>query len=98
MRHHRQIFSPLWVNVVGKYSGMGLTKVSDRLPALSGLAKAFNWRNLGEYRASLWDKDIGHWLLWRSGNSAKSSGGIEKKKIPSSILVLGIGQNWHNVR
>ena len=54
----------LWVNVVEEYSRKRLTKVSDRLPALSGLARAFDKIGLGQYCAGIWSKDVGYWLLW----------------------------------
>jgi hypothetical protein len=53
-----------WSQLVRTYSETALTKPSDRLPALSGMAKVFPMRLKDEYLAGLWKRDLGHGLIW----------------------------------
>lgn len=49
-----------WMRIVFHYSARFLSYPSDRLPALSGLAKSFQERGtLGEYVAGLWSSHLG---------------------------------------
>jgi len=52
-----------WFRLVQAYSRRALTMENDKLPALSGLAKAYN---CGDYAAGLWGKHMPSALLWRS--------------------------------
>lgn len=54
----------LWENVISAYSKRGITKISDYLPALSGLARQFGRLFRDEYLAGLWRGDLLHSLLW----------------------------------
>jgi hypothetical protein len=54
----------LWVNIIQEYSRKRLTNATDRLPALSGLARDFKKAGLGTYCAGLWSKNLAYWLLW----------------------------------
>jgi hypothetical protein len=54
----------LWANLLTKYTSRKLTKQMDRFPALSGLAKLFQTRGLGDYVAGLWTKQLPLWLVW----------------------------------
>jgi hypothetical protein len=51
-----------------------LTKETDRLPALLGLAKTFEGRGLGLYVAGIWINDLLKWLEWIS-QGRKITGG-----------------------
>jgi hypothetical protein len=51
--------------MVTRYSSRNLTKASDKLPALSGLAHEYQMRWPDEYLAGLWQKDLWKNLLWR---------------------------------
>lgn len=51
-------------NVIFQYSSKNLTRASDKLPALSGLAQRFRNHDLGSYVAGLWEKIIHLQLLW----------------------------------
>ncbi|KAF5010796.1 hypothetical protein FDECE_3058 [Fusarium decemcellulare] len=59
----------LWLNLLPKYSSLGLTKESDRLPALSGLAKAWQARGAGQYLAGLWKDNILESICWTADPS-----------------------------
>ena len=53
-----------WHTIVAEYTRCQLTRPSDKLPALSGLASIFK-RNTGyEYLAGLWKEDFVNGLLW----------------------------------
>ncbi|KAK0117877.1 hypothetical protein ONS95_012196 [Cadophora gregata] len=54
-----------WLEIVSRYSSRNLTKESDKLPALSGLAHEYCVRWGGEYLAGLWRQDLWRNLLWR---------------------------------
>jgi hypothetical protein len=53
-----------WPLVVTLYSGAKLTKYSDKLVALSGLAHAVQRESGDQYVAGLWRKDLEYNLLW----------------------------------
>jgi hypothetical protein len=53
-----------WTEVVKDYSKRLLTKDSDRLPALSGIAKRFQRVFGTEYVAGLWSEDMINGLCW----------------------------------
>ena len=55
-----------WRHVVTQYSSRCLTVETDRLTALSGLAKSFMKPDLGAYLAGMWEKDLHESLTWRS--------------------------------
>lgn len=53
-----------WKYVIEEYSFLDITKKSDRLPALSGIATLFAPHLGGEYLAGLWKQDIEKLLSW----------------------------------
>ncbi|KAG9229836.1 heterokaryon incompatibility protein-domain-containing protein [Amylocarpus encephaloides] len=53
-----------WFDVVEEYSKLRLTRQSDRLPALTGVASVFQ-RKIGcGYLAGIWKDDIARSILW----------------------------------
>ncbi|KAE9365557.1 HET-domain-containing protein [Stipitochalara longipes BDJ] len=55
----------VWTNVVFHYSTLHLSNPNDRLPALSGLAKRFQFKGLlGDYVAGLWTEHLDRMLCW----------------------------------
>ncbi|KAI1329360.1 hypothetical protein F5Y16DRAFT_107906 [Xylariaceae sp. FL0255] len=50
--------------MVEEFSVRKFTKITDRLPALSGLAKAMDRTRLGKYYASMRGVDLPQSLLW----------------------------------
>jgi hypothetical protein len=50
-----------WTTLATTYSGLGLTKITDRLPALSGLASSVQASN---YLAGIWSCDLPRALTW----------------------------------
>ncbi|RFN50619.1 het-domain-containing protein [Fusarium flagelliforme] len=53
-----------WRKLIGFYGRLILTKDSDRLPALSGLAKLCQSQGAGKYLAGLWENDLLKSLVW----------------------------------
>lgn len=53
-----------WFSIVENYSRLALTKESDRLPALSGLATFFSQQFKTRYLAGLWESHLAEGLLW----------------------------------
>ncbi|KAG4428191.1 hypothetical protein IFR05_016327 [Cadophora sp. M221] len=54
-----------WLDGVELYSRLGITKCTDRLPALAGLAASFANRVQSPYLAGLWHCDLPRSLCWR---------------------------------
>ncbi|KAH8586365.1 heterokaryon incompatibility protein-domain-containing protein [Bisporella sp. PMI_857] len=54
----------LWLDIVEEYSMLALTKESDRLPALAGLANFLSQKFQTPYLAGLWQDDLPIQLLW----------------------------------
>jgi len=61
-----------WYKLVEQYSKRTLTKESDRLPALGGLASKFGQLLGSEYLAGLWRVDLIRGLLWTRRNDSNS--------------------------
>ncbi len=55
----------LWRRVVIEYSSLKITKSSDKLPALGGLAKQMMARRGVEYLAGLWRDTLVYDMMWR---------------------------------
>ena len=58
-----------WMDIVKKCTSRKLTKQSDRLPTLSGLARSLQEKGFGEYVAGLWNKHLPAQLLWKAFGS-----------------------------
>ncbi|KAM7207257.1 Heterokaryon incompatibility protein (HET) domain containing protein [Naviculisporaceae sp. PSN 640] len=56
--------SGLWFKLVSNFSERSLTREMDKLPALSGLAHAFQACGMELYYAGLWESDLLRGLLW----------------------------------
>jgi hypothetical protein len=53
-----------WSTLVGEYCKLSLTKESDKLPALSGLAHEYQIRWNDQYLAGLWRNELWRQLQW----------------------------------
>ncbi|PKK52246.1 hypothetical protein CI102_2356 [Trichoderma harzianum] len=60
-----------WYKMVEDYTGRFITKSSDRLPALSGLAKAVSQSSKDDYLASLWKNSLIEGLTWCGSQGAE---------------------------
>ena len=54
-----------WCELLNRYTNCSLTKESDKLVTLSGLAKQVGLLLQATYLAGLWSTHIVHQLLWR---------------------------------
>lgn len=59
-----EVYRYWYKNHVAPYSTRELTKLRDRLPALSGLASKFSLRLKDNYLAGLWERDLITGLAW----------------------------------
>ena len=55
-----------WLSLVNLYAEAQLTYRSDALPALSGLANAFQDKLQDQYLAGIWRGDMIRGLFWRT--------------------------------
>lgn len=53
-----------WRGVLNQYSTLAITRSSDILPALSGLAKIWESPETGKYLAGFWEKNIIESIVW----------------------------------
>lgn len=64
----------LWYRLVGAYGKRELSKPTDKMPAISGLARLFHRRLGGDYVAGLWSKAMIEGLAWQGlGHRAPAS-------------------------
>jgi hypothetical protein len=61
----------IWVNVVEEYSQTSLTNPTDKLIAISGIAKSFANVTGQRYVAGMWRESLEHALLWRTSERAE---------------------------
>ena len=61
-----------WTDILTEYSARKLTKGSDKLPALSGLANLVARGSKDRYCAGLWWRDLRRGLLWRVEGKLKT--------------------------
>lgn len=62
----------VWHQCVDEFSKRTLTVLSDKLPAMAGLAAVINDGTVGEYLAGIWSKNIGFGLAWARAYSLLS--------------------------
>lgn len=53
-----------WYDIAAEYSSLSITRSSDWLPALAGMASKWESAATGPYMAGLWSQDILRGLLW----------------------------------
>ncbi|KAH8684290.1 heterokaryon incompatibility protein-domain-containing protein, partial [Tricladium varicosporioides] len=64
----------MWNNLLRQYGLRKLTKATDKLPAISGLARLFEDYLTADYVAGIWSDDLIEGLAWQSiGNGAPAS-------------------------
>jgi len=61
-----------WCSVVQQYSGLNATYPSDKLPALSGIAKHFQEKLKCNYMAGLWSNHLLRGLQWAVADGNKA--------------------------
>jgi hypothetical protein len=63
---NQEVYKYWYKKLVTPYSTRELTKLNDRLPALSGLASKFSLRLNDSYVAGLWERDLITGLTWNT--------------------------------
>ncbi|KAM0317022.1 hypothetical protein ACHAPQ_011156 [Fusarium lateritium] len=88
MEHHE-----LWRDLIVQYSQKNITKRTDGLPAIAGLATEWLSKDTGRYLAGLWEKDLINGLRWMPDE--KDSGEEPQYIAPSwSWLSVHRGVTW----
>lgn len=54
----------LWYDLVGEYGRRKLTRTTDKLPAISGLARIIGEKHEAQYLAGVWSDDIIFGITW----------------------------------
>ncbi|KAH0559757.1 hypothetical protein GP486_003728 [Trichoglossum hirsutum] len=62
----------VWCNIVQEFTRRQLSRDTDRLPAISGLASRMSLKATDEYVCGLWRNKLEHLLLWESADSHTS--------------------------
>jgi Heterokaryon incompatibility protein (HET) len=85
----------LWDEVLGHYCRRQITKLADRLPAISGIAYTFgSFGFFGDYVAGIWDAYPGQLLTWYI--EADESSGLEPPSDDDSSMAPS--WSWASVR
>jgi hypothetical protein len=78
-----------WYRLMEDYMSRQLTKGTDKLPALSGLAQSFQEDiPSGQYLAGIWSEHLPHSLLWRTKPNQDAQRSIEYRAPSWSFLSL----------
>ena len=73
-KHFQKKEGMTWPEVIGMYSGLQLTFPSDRLVAISGVARWMHDKTGYEYVAGLWKEELHTQLLWHPSIPTRSAG------------------------
>ena len=65
LHEEAQLLSLRWISIVEDYSGREMTRVSDKLQALAGLAKVIYENSADRYLAGVWQARLPEQLLWK---------------------------------
>jgi hypothetical protein len=88
-------FGSAWIDMLKDYSKLNITKLTDILPALSGMARYVEHLHPGQYIAGMWEKDIAVQLAWaRYGNHDRSTRSINW---PSFSWVSAYKSFWWDI-
>ncbi|KAF9775276.1 hypothetical protein IL306_006643 [Fusarium sp. DS 682] len=82
-----------WAHLIHRYSQLGLTFEKDRLPALSGMAKAFSTMSSTEmkddvYLAGIWKSMLPEALLWKAVDGPPS-GPVRRCRFRKPVIERG---------
>lgn len=94
-----------WRAIVSKYTSCSLTKESDKLAAISGIAKTYRDFNGDTYLAGLWKEKLYLHLLWKVSN--ENSGKTKRNGYApswswasitgSKVGFVDIGKGYHSL-
>ncbi|GAB1312806.1 hypothetical protein MFIFM68171_03016 [Madurella fahalii] len=83
-----------WPQVVREFTQRGITKMTDRLPAMSGLAQFAKLRAEEDYLCGLWKSDLQASLLWALGPPPQAPLGVEPDRLKSKRLTPYYAPTW----
>ncbi|KAF1964955.1 HET-domain-containing protein [Bimuria novae-zelandiae CBS 107.79] len=83
-----------WFELVQRYTERSLTKQSDILPAMSGIARIIASRSSDRYLAGLWESSLAHCLLWTRSNRQ----GLSNYKHTRPYPLLAPTWSWASVK
>ena len=83
-----------WKTVVEDYSHCFLSCLTDKLPALAGIAKRFARMRNDVYLAGLWQSNLVYWLLWEA-SSPTTHRIFVPRGVPSWSWVRGHVRSLH---
>jgi hypothetical protein len=63
----------MWTSIVEEYSSCHLTNATDKLVAISGIARHIQQYNHDQYVAGMWRKDLARHLCWRTSRPRSRS-------------------------
>ncbi|KAN0092350.1 HET domain containing protein [Hyaloscypha variabilis] len=78
-----------WHDIVAEYTSLSMTLISDRLPAILGLAQEVQKRRAGRYIAGLWEDTIISDLAWMAHDEHR---GVKPR--PSKSVTLAPSWSW----
>jgi hypothetical protein len=84
----------VWLYTVSEYCRLRLTKESDRMPALSGLASRMSGFVMGPYIAGIWEKDIARGLLFERGTLPKPNAQKQNPGLCSELKASRPSWSW----
>jgi hypothetical protein len=95
----------LWDRVIWEYGRRKLTQPTDKLPALSGLAKIFEMRFQAQYIAGLWSTSVIKGLAWQGLGDRKPQAVSPNQYIGPSwswasyagIAASGSSEGWKTI-
>ncbi|PVH68875.1 HET-domain-containing protein [Cadophora sp. DSE1049] len=74
----------VWLDIVSEFSKLHLTKESDRMPALSGIASTMCDGIMGEYIAGIWRNDLPCGLLFERARKAQHTSNDHRDLLETS--------------
>jgi len=94
-----------WHNLLWAYGNRKLTKATDKLPAMSGLARLFEKRLKAQYVAGLWSTNLIEGLAWQCLGKEKQAMAQDGKYIGPSwswagfdgIAATGKRKGWKDI-
>jgi len=96
VEHEPSVWLQYWNQIVTTYSQAALTFPSDRLPALSGIAREIQRKIRDKYIAGLWCMDLPIGLMWFIHSSEKRSG-ISKEHGEGPPPYIAPSWSWASV-
>ena len=93
-----------WYGIVWNYGRRKLTEPSDKLPAISGLAKQYEQLLQDDYVVGLWRKTLVKDLLWQAVGGGRRCKAADKYRAPSwswvaidGTIGMSLDKKWSSI-